>query len=56
MLKYSTLLPVHTQRSFVSYSIVGIFQGVKFSWIWKILHVGGNIFVVECSLNKPHPL
>ena len=30
------------------------FSGVKCSWIWKFLLLRGNIFVVECSLNKPH--
>ena len=32
-----------------SYRIAGIFRGVKFSWIWKMLWVCGNNFVVTCT-------
>ena len=31
------------------YRIAGIFRGVKFSWIWKILQVHGKNFVVTCT-------
>ena len=33
----------------LDYRIAGIFRGVKFSWMWKMLRVRGKNFVVTCT-------
>ena len=39
----------YTCMHYMKYRIAGIFRGVKFSWIWKILQVRGKNFVVTCT-------
>ena len=47
MLQSYSLPCIHKHVS--TYRIEGIFRGVKFSWIWKMLWVRGKDFVVTCT-------